>query len=59
MKVIGLFIVVFGGLVISRSIGFSESAQLIGAIMGAGTYILIMTNAQRRINWRAAFGTSS
>lgn len=45
MKIIGLFIVVFGGLAISRAMGFSEVAQLVGAVIGAGSYILIQLSA--------------
>ena len=41
MKIIGLFIVVFGGLAISTMLGFSDMAKIVGAIIGAGTYILI------------------
>ena len=45
MKIIGLFIVVFGGLAVSRALGFSVMSQLVGAVVGAGTYILIQTSA--------------
>lgn len=41
MKIMGLFLVVFGGLFISRMLGFSESAQMVGAIIGAGSYIIM------------------
>lgn len=44
MKIIGLLIVVFGGLAVSRAMGFSENAQIIGVVVGAGTYILIQIN---------------
>jgi hypothetical protein len=41
MKILGLFVVVFSGLFISRALGYSDSAQLVGAVMGAGTYLLL------------------
>ena len=44
MKILGLFFVVFGGLALSRALGFSEQAQLVGAVMGAGSYLLIQNN---------------
>jgi hypothetical protein len=40
MKIIGLFVVVFAGLLVTRALGFSETAQFVGAVVGAGTYIL-------------------
>jgi len=42
MKVIGLFIVVLGVLVISTLLGFSS--PIFGAIVGAGAYLFIMRN---------------
>ncbi len=41
MKVLGLFIVVFAGLAISKSLGVSDMGMMIGAVVGAGTYILM------------------
>ena len=41
MKILGLFIVVFVGLGISSGLGLSEGSQMAGAVIGAGTYILI------------------
>ena len=40
MKVLGLFIVVFAGLFISELLGFSKDAQIVGAVCGAGAYII-------------------
>lgn len=45
MKIIGLFVVVFTGLFASKAMGFSSDAQLVGAIVGAGSYILLMFKA--------------
>ena len=45
MKIVGLFVVVFVGVFISRAFGFSETAQMVGAVVGAGTYILIQMSA--------------
>lgn len=42
MKIIGLFIVVFSCLAINLALGFSETAQMIGVVIGAGSYILLM-----------------
>ena len=42
MKIVGLFIVVFGGLIISKSIGMSDMAMMVGSVIGAGTYLLAM-----------------
>jgi hypothetical protein len=42
MKIIWLFIVVFAGLAVSRAFGFSESAQLVGAVVGAGSFVLMV-----------------
>ncbi len=41
MKIIGLFVVVFASLLISRWFGFSETASIVGAVIGAGTLILM------------------
>ena len=40
IKIVGLFIVVFGGLFASKAMGFSEPSMLVGAIVGGGSYIL-------------------
>ena len=40
MKILGLFIVVFAALGILKVLGFSDMAMMVGAIVGAGTYIL-------------------
>lgn len=40
MKIIGLFLTVFIGVVLGRALGLSESAICIGAVVGAGTYII-------------------
>ena len=45
MKIAGLFVVVFAGLLISRALGLSEMAQIVGAVVGAGTYILMQKSA--------------
>jgi len=41
MKVLGLFIVVFGIALINKFLGFSDSAMMIGCVTGAGSYILL------------------
>ncbi len=41
MKIIGLFVVVFASLIISRLLGFSEMTSIVGAVIGAGTFILM------------------
>ena len=43
MKIIGLFIVVFAGLAVSKFLGFSDMATMVGAVIGGGSYILINT----------------
>lgn len=40
MKILGLFMVVFLGLLVTRALGFSDMSQIVGAIIGAGTYIM-------------------
>jgi hypothetical protein len=48
MKIIVIFIVLFGGLAISRSIGMSESAQIVGALIGIGAYALIIMRGTKK-----------
>lgn len=43
MKILGLFVVVFGCVAINRALGFSDMATIVGCIVGAGSYILINT----------------
>jgi hypothetical protein len=45
MNIIGLFVVVFSGLLITSSLGLSETAQMIGCVIGAGTFILMRMNS--------------
>lgn len=40
MKILGLYVVVFGCLLVNRMIGFSDEASIVGVIIGVGTYIL-------------------
>jgi len=40
MKVIGLFVVVFSIILIDRLLGMSDSATIVGVVVGAGVYIL-------------------
>ena len=44
MKIIGLFIVVFAGVATSKLFGFSDMATMVGAVLGAGTYILLVVD---------------
>ena len=44
MKIIGLFVVVFSGLLITRALGFSEMDRMTGVLIGVGVYILIQIN---------------
>lgn len=41
MKILGLFVVVFGCVAVSKLLGFSNEAMLVGTIVGAGSYILL------------------
>ena len=41
MKIIGLFIVVFGCFFVNKLVGFSFEASTIGTIVGTGSYLLI------------------
>lgn len=45
MKIFGLFLVVFGGLLITKALGFSDMAMMVGAVVGAGAYILTTLSA--------------
>ena len=40
MKILGLFIVVFGCVALNKLFGFSNEAMMIGCIIGAATYVL-------------------
>lgn len=42
MKIIGLFVVVFGCALINKALGFSDIASTIGVIIGAGSYLIIL-----------------
>lgn len=41
MRIIGLFVVVFGCFAVNRALGVSDMATIIGCVVGAGSYILI------------------
>lgn len=44
-RIIGLFVVTFAGLVINHFIiGNSEESALVGAIIGAGTYLIVTSS---------------
>ena len=40
MKYIGLFVIVFAGLFISRTLGFSDIEGMPGLVIATGAYIL-------------------
>ena len=44
MRILGLFVVVFGSLFISKWLGFSHEAQMVGAVMAAGAYVIGVSN---------------
>lgn len=45
MKIFGLFVVVFGGLLITKALGIPDMARMVGAVIGAGVYIIITLSA--------------
>ena len=45
MEIIGLFIVAFISEAIPKALGFSDDVALFWAILGAGSYILIILGA--------------
>jgi phosphate/sulfate permease len=46
MKILGLFAVVFGCLLINKLLGFSDMASIVGTIVGSGSYILLQINGK-------------
>jgi hypothetical protein len=41
VRIIGLFIVVFGCVAANKALGFNDTAMIIGVIVGAGSYITL------------------
>jgi hypothetical protein len=43
MKILGLFVVVFIGIAISKGLGFSETGTMVSAVMGSSSYIILLS----------------